>query len=148
MSGIRGIVQQHDLFSDLLRISDHMKAFVSQRVSGEEELRSRLEQAEASLSAVRRASEESAEALKRSQDDNEALQIELAEVKSREEPTDARLYEAENETAQLRGEVRQLWTEVSIEKKQKEDLQLRLSAQKEELEAEFATEKEELETKY
>ena len=86
--------------------------------------------------------------MKRSQDDNEALQIELAEVKSREEATDARLYEAENETAQLRGEVRQLWTEVSIEKKQKEDLQLRLSAQKEELEAEFATEKEELETKY
>ncbi|RVX18487.1 hypothetical protein CK203_006667 [Vitis vinifera] len=46
---------------------DHMKAFVSQRMSGEEELRSRLEQAEASLSAARRASEESAEALKRSQ---------------------------------------------------------------------------------
>ena len=66
MSGIRGMVQQHDLFTDLLRISDHMKAFVSQRMSGEEELRSRLEQAEASLSAARRASEESAEALKRS----------------------------------------------------------------------------------
>ena len=50
--------------------------------------------------------------------------------------------------AQLRGEVRQLRTEVSIEKKQKEDLQLRLSAQKEELEAEFATQREELETDY
>ena len=50
--------------------------------------------------------------------------------------------------AQLRGEVRQLWTEVSIEKKQKEDLQLRLSAQKEELETEFAVQKEELETEY
>ncbi|RVW68384.1 hypothetical protein CK203_061702 [Vitis vinifera] len=47
---------------NLLRITDHMKAFVSQRMSGEEELRSRLEQAEASLSAARRASEESAEA--------------------------------------------------------------------------------------
>ncbi|RVW12027.1 hypothetical protein CK203_087281 [Vitis vinifera] len=41
-----------------------MKTFVSQCMSGEEELRSRLEQAEASLSAARRASEESAEALK------------------------------------------------------------------------------------
>ena len=60
------MVKQHDLFIDLLRISDHMKAFVSQRMSGEEELHSRLEQAEASLSAARRASEESAEALKRS----------------------------------------------------------------------------------
>ena len=44
--------------------------------------------------------------------------------------------------------MRQLWTEVSIEKKQKEDLQLLLSAQKEKLEAEFAEQREELETEY
>ncbi|RVW50062.1 hypothetical protein CK203_104096 [Vitis vinifera] len=43
------------------------------------------------------------------------------------------------------GEVRQLRTEVSIEKKQREDLQLRLVAQKEELEREFAAEREEIE---
>ncbi|KAL6337687.1 hypothetical protein AAG906_037280 [Vitis piasezkii] len=90
--------------------------------------------AKASLSAVR--------------DDNEALRVELAEAKSREESTDARLLEAEDEMALLRGEVRQLRTEVSIEKKQREDLQLRLSAQKEELEAEFAAEREELEADY
>ncbi|RVX01977.1 hypothetical protein CK203_019526 [Vitis vinifera] len=106
VSGISDMVQQRDLFSDLLRITDHMKAFISQRMS------------------------------------------ELAEAKSREEATDARLHEVEDETAQLRGEVRQFRTEVSIEKKQKEDLQLRLSAQKEELEAEFAAQREELETEY
>ena len=61
---------------------------------------------------------------------------------------DARLLEAEDEKTLLRGEVRQLWTEVSIEKKQRKDLQLRLSAQKEELEAEFAAEREELEADY
>ena len=44
--------------------------------------------------------------------------------------------------------MRQLRTEVSIEKKQKEDLQLRLSVQKEELEGEFATEREKLEADY
>ena len=77
----------------------------------------RLEQAEASLSTARRASEESAEALKKSQEDNEALRIELAEAKSREESTNARLHEAEGEMTQLREEVRQLQTELSIEKK-------------------------------
>ena len=117
-------------------------------MSGEEELHSRLEQAKASLSAAWRASKESANALKRSQDDNEALRIELSEAKSREEATDARLHEAEDETTQLRGEVRQLWTEVLIEEKQRKDLQLRLSAQKEELEAEFAAERDELEAEY
>ncbi|RVW70946.1 hypothetical protein CK203_050599 [Vitis vinifera] len=105
-----------------------------------------LEQAEASLSAARRAFEESAEALKKSQEDNEALRIELAKAKSREESIDARLHEAEGEMAQLRGKVRQLRTEVSIEKKQREDLQSRLSAQKEELEAEFAAQMEELQS--
>ncbi|RVW84441.1 hypothetical protein CK203_040670 [Vitis vinifera] len=50
--------------------------------------------------------------------------------------------------ARLRGDVRQLRTEASIEKKQKEELQLRLAAQKEELESEFAAEREELEVEY
>lgn len=50
--------------------------------------------------------------------------------------------------AQLRGEVRQLHTESSIERKQKESLQLRLITQKKELEAEFVVQREELETEY
>ena len=57
MSGIGGMVQQRDLFLDLLQISDHMKAFVSQRMSGEEELCLGLERAEAILSTAQRASE-------------------------------------------------------------------------------------------
>ena len=72
----------------------------------------------------------------------------MADAKSREESTVTRLYEAEDEIARLKGEVRQLRTEVSIEKKQKEDLQLCLAAQKEELEREFAVEREELEADY
>ena len=97
-------------------------------------MRLRLEEVEASLSTIR--------------EDNEALRADLAEAKIREESTIARLHEAEDEMARLRGEVRQLRTEASIEKKQKEDLQLRLIAQKEELEREFAVEREELEAEY
>ena len=83
------MTQQHDLFSDLLRTADYMKAFASQRRNSEEELRLRLEQAEASLSAAR--------------EDNEALRVELVEAKSREEFVDSRLHEAEDEMTQLRG---------------------------------------------
>ena len=108
------MVQQHDLFSDLLRTADYMKAFASQRRDSEDKLRLRLEEAEASLSTAR--------------EDNEALRAELAEAKSREGTLDAHLLEAEDEKALLRGEVRQLRTEVSIEKKQREDLQLRLTS--------------------
>ena len=48
VSGISGMAQQRDLFSDLLRTADYMKAFVSQRINNEEELRLILEQTEAS----------------------------------------------------------------------------------------------------
>ena len=56
--------------------------------------------------------------------------MDLAEAKSREDSMEARLHEVDDEVTLLRGEVRQLRTEASIEKKQKEDLQLRLTAQK------------------
>ena len=61
---------------------------------------------------------------------------------------EARLHEAEDEMTRLRGDVRQLRTEASIEKKQKEDLQLCLVAQKEELEGEFVADRETLEADY
>ena len=128
------MANQHDLFTDLMRLTDYMKTFASRRKDSENQLRLSLEEAESSLSTVR--------------EDNEALRADLAEAKSREESTIACLHEADDEMAQLRGEVRQLRTEASIEKKQKEDLQLRLTAQKEELEREFVTEREELEAEY
>lgn len=102
--GIRGMVQRRELFTDLLRVADHIKVFVSHHMGGEEELRLRLEQFEANLAAAA----EKVEALRRSEDDKEALQIELEEVKNREEATEGRLHEAERKRAQLGREVRQL----------------------------------------
>ncbi|RVW23721.1 hypothetical protein CK203_100831 [Vitis vinifera] len=134
VSGLRGMAQQHDLFTDLLRTTDYMKAFTSQRKNSEGQLRLRLEEAKTNLSTAR--------------GENEALRVDLAEAKSREDSMETRLHEAEDEVALLWGEVRHLRTEVSIEKKQREDLQLRLSAQKEELEGEFAMENEKLEANY
>ena len=77
VSGLRGMVQQHNLFTDLLRTVDYIKVFASQCRNSEDKLRLRLEEAEASLFAAR--------------GDNEALWAELAEAKSREESMDARL---------------------------------------------------------
>ena len=46
------MVQRRRLFAELLRVSDHMKAFVSHHVGGEEELRQRLAQSESSLATA------------------------------------------------------------------------------------------------
>ena len=103
VSGLRGMANQYDLFTDLLRTTDYMKAFATRRKDTEDQLRLRLEEAETSLSTV--------------QEDNEALRADLAEAKGREESSIARLHEAEDEMVRLQGEVRQLRTEASIEKK-------------------------------
>ncbi|RVX06117.1 hypothetical protein CK203_018845 [Vitis vinifera] len=132
--GLRSMSQQHDLFTQLLQTADYMRTFSSRRQEIENQLRLRMEEAEASLSTMR--------------EENEALRVELAEAKGREESTAGRLHEAEGEAARLRDELSQLRTEVLNEKKQKEDLQLRLDVQKEELEREFAVEREELAADY
>ncbi|RVW24433.1 hypothetical protein CK203_093228 [Vitis vinifera] len=116
VSGLRGMAQHHDLFSDLLRTTDYMRIFASRHKESENQLRLKLEEAEAGLSTIRK--------------ENEALRVDLAEAKSREESAADRLHEAADEITQLRGEVRQLRTEVSIEKKQREDLKMRLVATK------------------
>ncbi|RVX11728.1 hypothetical protein CK203_009443 [Vitis vinifera] len=79
--GLRGMAQQHDLFTQLLQTADYMKTFSSRRQEIENQLRLRMEEAEASLSTMR--------------EENEALRVELAEAKSREESTAGRLHEAE-----------------------------------------------------
>ncbi|RVW78100.1 hypothetical protein CK203_049731 [Vitis vinifera] len=133
VSGLRGMANQYDLFTDLLRTTDYMKAFAARHKDTEDHLCLRLVEAEASISTARR--------------ENEALRADLADAKVWEESMDARLLEAANEMAGLRGG-EATRTEVSIEKKQREDLQLRLVAQKEELEREFAAEREEIEAEY
>ena len=83
------MANQYDLFTDLLRTTDYMKTFTSRRKDNENQLRLRLEEAEASLSTVRK--------------DNEALRAELAKAKDREESSIPRLHEAEDEIARMGG---------------------------------------------
>ena len=83
------MANQYDLFTDLLRTTDYMKAFAARHKDTEDQMRLRLGEAEASVSTAR--------------GENEALRADLADAKSREESMDARLQEAEDEMARLRG---------------------------------------------
>ena len=53
VSGLRGMAQQHDLFSDLLRTTDYIKAFAARHKDTEDQLRLRLVEAEASVTTAR-----------------------------------------------------------------------------------------------
>eukprot|EP00261_Vitis_vinifera_P017329 XP_010646960.1 PREDICTED: uncharacterized protein LOC104878387 [Vitis vinifera] len=86
--GLRSMSQQHDLFTQLLQTADYMRTFSSRHQEIENQLRLRTEEAEANLSTLR--------------EENEALQVELAEAKGREESTAGRLHEAEEERYKAR----------------------------------------------
>ena len=122
------MVQQCELFSDLLRAADHMKAFVSHRMGGEERLCLRLEQSEANLATARKVAAKNAKALKRLEGDNEALWVELKREKTQGKVLGARLSDVEHEKAWLEKSVKDLQTCLTNEKKQKEELQLHLVA--------------------
>lgn len=111
------MVQQHELFSNWLRVADHMKVFVSHRMRGEEQLHLRLEQSKANLSTARKAGTENIEALKRSEGENEALRSELERVKTQEEATGVRLKDVEHEKTHLEENMKDLRTSLSSEKK-------------------------------
>lgn len=85
VSGIRGMVQRRELFSELLRVVEHMKTFITHRIDGEEELRVRLEQSETDLVAARKVAAEKAKTLKKSEEEREALRIQLEGARKREE---------------------------------------------------------------
>ncbi|RVW73963.1 hypothetical protein CK203_053138 [Vitis vinifera] len=89
---VRGLraVQQHDLFTQLLQTADYMRTFSSRRQEIENQLRLRMEEAEAIYPPCERKMK--------------ALRVELAEAKGREESTAGRLHEAEGEAARLRDE--------------------------------------------
>eukprot|EP00261_Vitis_vinifera_P032027 XP_019073270.1 PREDICTED: uncharacterized protein LOC109121944 [Vitis vinifera] len=79
--GLRSMSQQHALFTQLLQTADYMRTFSSRHQEIENQLRLRMEEAEASLSTMR--------------EENEALRVELGEAKGREESIAGRLHEAE-----------------------------------------------------
>ncbi|RVW65995.1 hypothetical protein CK203_007471 [Vitis vinifera] len=75
--GLRSMSQQHALFTQLLQTADYMRTFSSRHQEIENQLRLRMEEAEASLSTMR--------------EENEALRVELAEAKKQKEDLQLRL---------------------------------------------------------
>lgn len=75
MAGIRGMVRQRELFSELLKVSESMRAFISHRLDGSGELRLRLEQSETDLAAVLKTAAEKAKTLKKAEEEMKAFRI-------------------------------------------------------------------------
>lgn len=88
------MVQWRELLSKLLKVAEFMRAFISHRLDGGEELRLRLKQSETDLAAVRKVVAQKAEALKKAEEERETFRIELEGMRKREKNLGAKLKEA------------------------------------------------------
>lgn len=134
MAGIRGMARQRELLSELLSGTESMRVFITHHMDGDEELRLRLERSKIDLATAQKIVVEKTEALKK---------VEVERKIAR-----AKLKEAEQENSKLREKIEELWSGLSLDKKQKEDLQLRLVTQRKELKVGFAVQRKALETEY
>lgn len=132
MAGIRGMARQRELLSELLLGTESMRVFITHRMDGDEELRLRLERSKIDLATAQKIVVEKTEALKK--------------VEAERKTTGAKLKEAEQENSKLREKIEELRSGLSLNKKQKEDLQLRFVTQRKELKVGFAVQRKALET--
>lgn len=132
MAGIRGMARQRELLSELLLGTESMRVFITHRMDGDEELRLRLERSKIDLATAQKIVVEKTEALKK--------------VEVERKTTGAKLKEAEQENSKLREKIEELRSGLSLDKKQKEDLQLRFVTQRKELKVGFAVQTKALET--
>ena len=85
-----------------------MRTFISYRMSGCEELRTKLEQVESDLTVVQKVAVEGAEALKLADGEKEAIRAEVDKLRNEGRTTEAKFKEAEWENVQLKKEMEEL----------------------------------------
>ena len=117
------MVRQGAILFQRLKVAEAMRTFISYRMSGCEELRTKLEQVESDLTVVQKVAVEGAEALKLADGEKEAIRAEVDKLRNEGRTTEAKFKEAEWENVQL--------------KKEMEELQDGFVAQKKELETEY-----------
>ena len=114
-----------------------MRAFISHRLGGGEDLCTRLERVENDLTVARKVVAEGAKALKLAEWERETFWVEADKLKKESEATKAKLKGFKQENSQLKREVEELRAGLAAQKKEIEELQTRFVTKKKELEVGF-----------
>ena len=102
VASIRNMVRQRTLLFVRLKVVKAMQSFISYRLGGSEDLRSRLERSETDLAAAQKAATEGVEALKKAGEKKEVFQVVVNKLKNEGEVAKAKLKKAEQETSHRR----------------------------------------------
>ena len=102
------MVRQCVLLFERPEVVEAMRAFISHRMSGSEELRAQLERAKSDLATTQKVTPDRTEALKLVEMENEVVHAEADKLREEGRTVGAKCKEAEQENAQLKKEMEEL----------------------------------------
>lgn len=117
------MMRQRALLFECLEVVETMRAFITHRMSGSEELRAKLEQVESDLATTKKTPADGAKALKLVEGEKEAIRAESEWLRKKGKVVEAKCKGVKQENVQLKKEI--------------EELQARFVTQRKELEEEY-----------
>lgn len=117
------MMRQRALLFECLEVVETMRAFITHRMSGSEELRAKLEQVESDLATTKKTPADGAKALKLVEGEKEAIRAESEWLRKKGKVVEAKCKGVKQENVQLKKEI--------------EELQARFVTQRKELKKEY-----------
>ena len=105
------------MFFKRLEVIEVMGAFLAQKMGGNEELRSKMEQAESNLVAAQKAVADGTESLKKAKEEREVANAEARWLTEEGEAIEARYRKVKQEKEWLKKEMEEFWARFVAQKK-------------------------------
>ena len=93
-----------------------MRVFITQKMGGSEELRTKLERAESDLAAAQKAATNGAEALRQVDGDMEKARVQASRLREEGKTVEAKCRDVEQENGRLKKEMKELWAGFAAQK--------------------------------
>lgn len=114
-----------------------MRAFLTQQLDNNEELRTQLEQVESELAVAQKAITNGGRLLKESEEEKETMKAEVWQMKDKKEAAKAKRKDVEQEMNQLKKELENLRAVFDAQKKELEELRVGFTVEKNELKEDY-----------
>lgn len=117
------MMRQHALLFEWLEVAEAMRAFITHRLSGSEEVCDKLEQVESDLATTQKAAANETEALKLAEGEKKEICVEMDRLRKEGRAIEAKCKEVKQENAQLKKKLEELRVEFAAQRKELEEYQ-------------------------
>ena len=134
---IHNMMRQRALLFKQLEVTKTMRAFFTQRLDNNKELRTQLEQAECDLAATQKAITDEGKLLNETNEEIEMAKAEACWMRDEKETAEAKCKDVEQKKDQLKKELEELRAASDVQKNELEELQAGFVVEKKKLEEDY-----------